>query len=137
MNEGKIVSRNLKAAVQLWRFISGYVGLARGKYIQGVQVLDDAGIGSAEKNIKAKYSYCLLLLKASLDSINSHWHQSLNRRRNFTMKSYIFALAALSTVTSAFPSWLFAPQAPPPAGTQFYSLQSKSYVPSLSHAACN
>jgi hypothetical protein len=44
------------------------------------------------------------------------------------MKTYIFALAALSTVTSAFPkpAWLFGPQAPPPAGTQFYSLQSKS-----------
>jgi hypothetical protein len=48
------------------------------------------------------------------------------------MKLYAFAAAALSTATSAFPLLPWTKMAPPPAGTQFYQLQTKSYV-SLSY----
>ncbi|KAF2281033.1 uncharacterized protein EI97DRAFT_429116 [Westerdykella ornata] len=42
------------------------------------------------------------------------------------MKLYLAATAALSTVTSAWPLLPWSTQAPPPAGTQFYQLQTKS-----------
>lgn len=49
------------------------------------------------------------------------------------MKSFFVATAALFSVVSALPAMPWeVMMTPPPAGTQFYTLQSKSYVLSTS-----